>query len=243
MSRKLVIAVSGKRGSGKNTFVNQVVARYLNEHDGDRYTVTKFGVCEPDIPDEVLNQYGVAYTAFADPLKRFCIQVMGLSPSQCYGTDDDKNTLTKVKWDALPQSIRGDRTGYMTAREVMKVFGTDVVRAWVANGWVDACHRHIQALDVKLVVISDVRFPNEANMFVDYRQDEQSSDIVKLVRLSRSPYHDTHESEIALDDYPTDRYDLVVPDCDGVDSQWECISPYVEQWLAEAGLISLGVGE
>ena len=69
---------------------------------------------------------------FADNLKEFLIAVFGLTPEQCYGTDDQKNTETQIKWSdlkfALPPRTVGelkkeDRLEeYLTARELMQQF-------------------------------------------------------------------------------------------------------------------------
>lgn len=41
--------------------------------------------------------------AFADSLKRMCIDILGLTVRQCYGSDDDKNTLVPhLLWENFP---------------------------------------------------------------------------------------------------------------------------------------------
>jgi len=41
--------------------------------------------------------------SFADPLKKdVCINILGLTERQCYGTDADKNTLTNLRWENMP---------------------------------------------------------------------------------------------------------------------------------------------
>src|SRR5688572_15326111 len=38
---------------------------------------------------------------FADPLKEVCIGLLGLTYEQCYGTDEQKNTLTNLRWENM----------------------------------------------------------------------------------------------------------------------------------------------
>lgn len=40
--------------------------------------------------------------SMAGPLKRFCHEVLGLTHEQCWGTDADKNSLTRYRWEDLP---------------------------------------------------------------------------------------------------------------------------------------------
>ena len=42
---------------------------------------------------------------FADTLKDIAIDVLGLDYEQCYGTEDQKNTATKLRWENMPGVI------------------------------------------------------------------------------------------------------------------------------------------
>ena len=85
----------------------------------------------------------------ADTLKEMSISVLGLDYDQVFGTDSDKNSKTKLKWENMPAVItppelkrkgvskkdaekpRHDcpcKKGTMTAREVLQYVGTDVFR-------------------------------------------------------------------------------------------------------------------
>lgn len=50
---------------------------------------------------------------FADSIKRFCTDVLGLRHEQVWGTDEDKNELTKYMWENMPEYIRWDFGGRM----------------------------------------------------------------------------------------------------------------------------------
>ena len=60
----------------------------------------------------------------ADTLKDLCIDVLGLTYEQAYGTDKDKNSKTNIKWSSVDKK----KKGYMTAREVLQYVGTDFFR-------------------------------------------------------------------------------------------------------------------
>ena len=85
------------------------------------------------------------------------------------------------------------KKGYMTAREVLQVFGTDFVRRFYGDAWVDGLMNQIGGESVPLSLVSDIRFPNEVDAILD------NGGVV--VRLTRNPGNDTHLSETALDDY------------------------------------------
>ena len=185
--KPFVLCFSGRKGAGKDT-IGQFVAHYLNE----KYLV---------------NSQKIVKYSFADPLKAFCIEVLGLDEMQCYGTDSDKNTLTKYAWDHIPKWIKdtehfAKKTGLMTARDVMQVFGTECVRNFFGNIWAEAVLRKIKNNpDIVLAIVPDTRFPNEVHTMLEYP-------FSYIVRLTRAPYkNDEHESETALDNFNWSQYD------------------------------------
>jgi len=132
---------------------------------------------------------------FADPLKQdICINILGLSHEQCYGSDLDKNTLTHIQWGGH----------YLTAREVMQVVGTDILRTMYNNVWVNATINKIMREHLDLAIIADCRFPNEVESI------KSAGGLV--IKLNRNPHNSDHASEIALDanNYPQSNFDLVL---------------------------------
>lgn len=73
--RKVIIGISGKKGGGKTSLCRHIEDRSI-------YTVEKHPL--------------------AEPLKRICVEVLGLEERQVYGTEEDKNRLTQYCWDDLP---------------------------------------------------------------------------------------------------------------------------------------------
>ena len=147
--------------------------------------------------EEHLNPFVKLYS-FADLLKKgVCMDVLGLSYEQCYGTDENKNTMTDI---VSPET--GKRA---TAREVMQFVGTDFFRSIYPNVWVDATIRKIKEESPELAIICDCRFPNE----VKGVQDANG----KVIRLTRNCNDkDSHASETALDkeNYDWDNFDSII---------------------------------
>jgi hypothetical protein len=124
---------------------------------------------------------------FADPLKEdICMNMFGLTHSQCYGEDDNKNELVDAYWDGQQ----------LTARDLMQLVGTDLFRKLNNNVWVNALINKIKRTDHQIVIVSDCRFPNEVAAV------KQTGGLV--FRLTRNPHESTHISECILDQ---DNYD------------------------------------
>lgn len=216
MSESIILGISGVKQSGKSTLAEFVKAWY--EVDNRLKGVCTFCVNEKDGSVVWDNEPHVfekvkVYT-FADSLKDFCVDTLGLRHEQCWGTDDEKNTETPYLWDNLPKFIRekysnsviktgqiGDspmpvaRSGKMTGREVMQIFGTDVAREmFEQNIWVNATLRKIRKEGYPLAIIADVRFPSEVKAITG-----NNGSVIRLTRTFDAT--DLHPSETALDDY------------------------------------------
>ena len=168
-----IICCSGRKQSGKSTSTDYLVS--------------------------IINQYAPTISckvySFADILKQdICINILGLSYDQCYGTDEDKNTTTDLWWEGVQ----------LTAREAMEIIGTKLFRALKTNVWVEATIKKIKTDGVDLNIISDCRFPNEV-------------EAVRLagghnIRLTLDPFHSPSTSESSLDSsvYDWTNFDLII---------------------------------
>jgi hypothetical protein len=167
-----IIAFAGRKQSGKTTCSENICDYYNSKYSG---------------LSKVYN--------FADPLKQdICMNILGLTYDQCYGSDIDKNTTTHIEWDGQK----------LTAREVMQIVGTDIFRKMYNGVWVNATISKINREHMGLAVIADCRFPNEVEAV------KNAGGIV--IKLTRNLYNSNHASEIALDpeNYSPDNFDLVV---------------------------------
>ena len=177
-----ILSFSGRKQSGKSTSADYIIS-LINEHHimlrENRYE---------------LNMSCKIYS-FADPLKQdICINILGLTYDQCYGSDDDKNTMTDLWWDGVQ----------LTAREAMEIIGTKIFRALKTNVWADATINKIKKENVDLAIISDCRFPNEVEAV------KNSGGI--NIRLDLDPFHSNSISENSLDQdvYDWSNFDIII---------------------------------
>jgi hypothetical protein len=171
-----IIAFAGRKQSGKTTCSNCLIDFWYNVVDKEKTKTAK-----------IYN--------FADLLKKnVCMDVFGLTHDQCYGSDDDKNTITHLKWD----------NKFLTAREVMQFVGTDIFRNMDLNVWANATINQIKKESPDLAVIADCRFPNEVDAV------KQAGGTV--VKLTRNPFNSDHISETALDSnkYSPTNFDIII---------------------------------
>ena len=117
------------------------------------------------------------------------IELFDLDPKHVYGTDTQKNSLTKYN---------------MTVREFLQYFGTDVMRKIKDTIWVDYTIKRIEQEKTSIAIIPDVRFPNEVEAI------KKANGIV--IRLDRDVYNDDHFCETALDKekYNWSNFDYII---------------------------------
>jgi hypothetical protein len=169
-----IIALSGRKQSGKST-----AGEYINNLI---YSIN---------PKITVKQY-----SFADPLKKnICIDLLGLRPEQCYGSDEDKNSPTSLLWKDMA-GYSESLSGFMTAREVMEYVGTKIFRKMKDNIWVEATIKQIQQDGPDIALLLDNRFPNEVNSILDVGG--------YVIRLTRDPFHSQTEPEVSLDPHNYD---------------------------------------
>jgi hypothetical protein len=140
-----ILILSGKKQSGKDTTV------------------------------EFLEEQGIPVKrfSFAEDLKKFCVDVLGVKYERIYGTDAQKNEITHLRWENIPGILtpenfellntwttfdwHGDEIGIaldlgliyhqpgpMTGREVMQYVGSDICRRMYNDCWVSNTWRRIE---------------------------------------------------------------------------------------------------
>jgi hypothetical protein len=218
----MIIGISGKKQSGKTTsgnfilslvMANTDISQSIDIDDQGRIVVSDLlgdknyeGIFDTQalhkndyIIQKVLEKLNplIRLYSFADILKKeICIKLLGLTYNQCYGSDEDKNTMTDVLDPTLLKP--------MNARDVMQYVGTDLFRKMRPNVWVDATLNQIQEDKPKIAIITDCRFPNE----VDSIKNKGG----KIIRLTRDLYNSTHISEKILDqdNYDWSNFDYII---------------------------------
>ena len=203
-----ILAIAGAKTSGKTTTLNYlhgvemkscgfikeylindegqlvVNAKYLDANDREYESMGVFNIFQdnPRFTEYAQSTFWpfIKGYNFADPLKRMLMVMFGLSRGQVYGSNEQKNSLTEVRWENLPGVITcpelwdhmhpdGEseyglvyhKVGPMTARELMQYFGTDIMRKIKDNIWPDLCLNQIKQDNPNLAVIGDCRFENE----------------------------------------------------------------------------------
>lgn len=242
-----IIAVSGKKQSGKDSLCSYIKSLYstlgndkVNIFQSDEGKVTFLENGVPYEPDNFMlyRMEECAVFSFSDALKKFCEDTLQIDRECLYGTDEQKNRLTKFSWDKMPFFVawsnsphrkifyrnieenfniealdstvknvnteqimlsfmqnnqspvfEGQRTGMMTAREVMQVLGTDVIRKMFSDDiWVKRTMKDINESKKKIVLIADLRFKTELKSIFDNEG--------YVIRLQRNLFpSDSHSSE------------------------------------------------
>jgi hypothetical protein len=194
-----ILAFSGRKQSGKSTGA-QYIESIISHHA---------------IP--------ISYRiySFADPLKQdICMNILGLTYEQCYGSDEDKNTMTNLVWN-------GEK---LTARRAMEVIGTDIFRHISNNVWVDATISKIQRDGLELAIIPDCRFPNEVDTILKYNG--------YVIRLGLDPFGSMSNSESALDKnkYDWSKFSCVI---DNTDMTVQQKNEQILHFLSDKGILQL----
>jgi len=178
-----IIAISGKKGSGKTYLANGLVS-YLKK-----------------------KKKKVKRYSFAAKIKELAIELYGLPREVVYGTDADKNsTYTNILWENMPiftskdvecaqngaNILKDSKTGYLTVREFLQFFGTEVMRSMFNDVWISYLMTKIKEDGCDYAIIDDCRFVNEANVIAAISNSE-------IVKLSRGNTSDKHSSETDID--------------------------------------------
>ena len=161
--KPVVVGFSGRKQSGKDTCADHLVRRY-----------------------------GFKKVSFAGKLKKLCAMLFDLDLGLLDGTDDQKNSLTHLRWSDWELTVEDPHhPEYLTHREVLQVVGTQVFRSKYQNIWVHTLFSGLE--DGCQYVIPDARFDNEADAIT-----ESGGFVIKVERAEAESVVDHHESERGL---------------------------------------------
>ena len=141
--------------------------------------------------------------ALADSLKEAAQRIYNLTDKQLCGTQEDRESLTEWFW---PTKNKLNRTGKMTAREILQYFGTEIMREgfdqliWV-NSLKSTANARARAFQqgVTFVFVPDIRYPNEAE-HMDYLVDIYRTE----AELANGDMHISERSGMLIPDYKID---------------------------------------
>jgi hypothetical protein len=216
-----IIGYCGAKGSGKDSAANFTAGFVLAKKDIiEDFWIDEHGkICDKDnevIDCNSMDQNEVKIYHFADTLKEFCINVFDLPANLVYGSQQDKESLTGIQWDDMPNVITHRTTyqqlkrfvdrknklsyefkldkffvyhepGYMSIRDILQFFGTEICRNIHSTCWINAVANYINRDNPKLAIVADCRFDNEAQFIKDADG--------YCIRLMRSQHQDSHASE------------------------------------------------
>ncbi len=129
--------------------------------------------------------YSCVITALGDIVKKECARIFEFDINLTYSSEGKE---TKIFIKAQKK--------YMTVREILQWWGTDVMRKQVdIDYWIKELDRSITG---DIIIINDIRFPNEVN----YIKNKNGYLIRLDTTYTTPPLHiSNHESEICLDNY------------------------------------------
>jgi hypothetical protein len=269
-----ILGLSGKKQSGKDTTANFILGAVMKKHklisgfnitDKGKLHIDDFLGCKDDggIFDYDSTRRGpkllkkdlegiIKLYSFADFLKEVCMKMFGLTYQQCYGTDEQKNSLTALRWEDMPGVITDDgcdlygdvveahnkpgmyseqysrlmvwSSGKMSARQVLQFTGTEIFRKMYPDCHVNATHAKIKEDNPEIAIIRDTRFVNEVEGTLD--RDGL------VLRFLRDPNNgtDKHASETSLDDYPQEKFSFVLDNRDmGIEEQNIAVANFLNE--------------
>jgi hypothetical protein len=187
----LLLGITGSAQSGKDTFAKMLVEE-LNKQT-DRLFILM---------------------AYAHELKLRVQKDFDLSYEQLWGAEKEIEDKRYKKPFGYHGGVRSDRDElpdiYWTPREIMQNYG-QFYRTIDYDFWVKHLFGVIKQNDYKNVIITDVRYPNEAQPIVD-----RGGYIIKIIRGNKAEIHNQHHSsEISMDKY--DKIGFVVGNNDTLD--------------------------
>lgn len=216
-----IVAFYGKKGAGKNTLCNFLHGYQLKCYNViDAFELTEKGelIIDTLVKDETgteqkgkglidITRYDmdfgmwavdnvwpfIKHYSFAGTLKDICLELFNIEREKLFGTDEQKNSPTQYKWEDMPVKIKG-KSGFITGREFMQYFGTEICRSIYPSIWADKIAKDIESEQSNISVISDCRFKNEAEAVKKMGG--------KVIKLTRNVYgNDNHSSENDLNDF------------------------------------------
>lgn len=180
----MIIGISGKIGAGKDTIVNDFI------ENNKTLNISKF--------------------RFGDEVKIFCMNHLGLPWEKLWGSQKEKNELSKYSYEHLSKffyspDYKNFAGRFLTYRQIMQIIG-DGLRKIDTECWVrptlDKIYQHNRFLTFSgqrlddFIFISDIRYKTEANKIREIGG--------KIVRLTRFLELSMNPSETDMDDYVAD---------------------------------------
>jgi len=197
---KKVILVSGHMRSGKNQFadylLNELRKTPLKIFTDSFAAGVKDG-CKTDF-----NELANILNNLAEKLSAVVFQFVNLKSNISMYLDQVEKTIDELK--IKPENWYEEKTPI--TRALLQAYGTEIFRKRVDNNWwANQLLKRIQNSTNDVVIITDVRFPNEIEVFLNDKNIE-----LYTIRIERDINIKgniaTHDSETSLDDWSSWNY-------------------------------------
>jgi hypothetical protein len=146
---------------------------HLSVLDAFEWTLSALETFDPLVMQHVINEFEAPESSetvsdwvqlsFADPLKKICVPLCGLSYSVLLGVDAAAREIREMP---IAKIVPDFWHPTLSGRQLLEQIGTNVFRALDNEIWIKLAMRRISSYNMLGVgvVISDVRFKNEADM-------------------------------------------------------------------------------
>lgn len=177
--------------------------------------------------------YQAERIAFADPIKALTMVAYGLDRDQAYG---DQKERTDPFWDVSPAELQQVEGTELHRKRLAEIFPQKFGNQ---NIWVRMARRRIEEGESSFYVISDLRFPNEADMVkeLDGFCIRVDCDFETRMRRTGGNFEgrdDDHYSEVALDDFTG--WDFIVDNNGSEDDLKRGLETVIRQVPVEKGI-------
>jgi hypothetical protein len=206
-----LIGIAGKKGSGKNT-----VATIIQKLAGSKGEATITG---HNGATEHHTFWHWEQKSFAAKLKQIA-SILTSIPVEKFEDQKFKESFLDINWNYWKEDADDTYLAKLQVRGLLQKLGTEVGRNIHPEVWVNALFTDYKIqnpvigktysdLDLPKWIITDVRFPNEAQAIRD------RGGIVVRVHREGLDTSDTHPSETALDNYICD---AIIPNFSTIES-------------------------
>lgn len=202
-----ILGLSGKRGSGKDTYANEIIRQF----DGMVY-VTSFAEQLKVELEGFLRDYNSMKKANLEVAETLC-DLYSLEPKEFEQLEEI--ILNAEEYPDIDIYKRSNAT-----RQLLQVYGTNIMRKKNPSCWLDPIEtnflyysRHLSDLEELnfLILVTDVRHTNEKELIEEYggkvvRLLTTENRIVGRDNFIEKENLANHESEVALDNESFDLY-------------------------------------
>lgn len=191
----MIIGINGYAGSGKDTV--GTIIQYVNCRMHNNTSIEEACMEKDENEWWLEEESGWQTRKFAGKLKDIAAHLLGIDVERFEEQHFKKQVLDKMWWTQCNEG-----TQPMTVREFLQKLGTDALRNGLhENVWVNALMAdYVEDEDGDLPnwIVTDVRFPNEAQAIKD-----QNGYVIRIERPGYTPVN-AHASETALDNWNFD---------------------------------------